>query len=261
MIAFDVIGTGKPVLFLHSGLADRNMWEPQLPAFAARFTCYAIDLPGYGKSSSPTEPFSYPVEIARFIEETIGSSAALVGSSYGATQAFLTALGAPQWTGPLVLTSTAVMMPEQHSPELEAVWTEADAAWERGEKDLANKIEIESWVDGKGRRPRPAAPHVRDYFFNVNRTIWDRHSANPLPEQLPGPKIAPERILQPVLLIDGLADFPDVLASNQALLQRLPNATYVSIAEAAHFPSYEQPEEFNEIALDFLERTWGANAG
>jgi len=260
LIAFDTMGTGKPVLFLHSGLADRHMWQPQLSAIGERFTCYAIDLPGYGASSSPAEPFSYPAEIASFIEEHIGERAALVGSSYGATQAFFTALEAPHWVGPLVLANATVMRPETASPELEAVWTEADAAWERGERERANEIEIEGWVDGKDRREGQAAAHVRDYFTAVNRSIWERHSANPLPDELSPPDIEPERISQPVLLIDGSYDFPDVLQSNRTLLERLPNANYVSIADTAHFPSFEQPELFNRSVLEFLDRTWGASA-
>ncbi len=260
MIAFDKAGHGKPVVFLHSGLADRQMWQPQIEEFAARYTCFAVDLPGYGDSSSPTEPFSYPVELARFIEEAAGAPAALVGSSFGASQAFLTALAAPQWVGPLVLASATVMRPETTSVALEAVWTEADAAWDRGERDRANEIEIEGWVDGTGRRSGQAAPEVRAYFTRVNRSIWDRHSAMPLPDLLTGPDIEPERIAQPVLLIDGVYDFPDVHSSNRTLLGRLPNAEYIQFAESAHFPSYEQPEEFNRIVLEFLDRTWGVPA-
>lgn len=259
MISYDTLGTGKPVLFLHSGLADRQMWWPQLPAIAQHFTCFSIDLPGYGKSSSPSEPFSYSFEIARFIDTTIGEPAALVGSSFGATQAFLTALSAPQWTGPLVLASSAVMRPEVSSRELEAVWTESDAAWDRGEHERANEIEIEGWVDGKGRRNGQAAPHVREYFISVNRSIWERHSDDPLPEELPRPEIRPELIRQPVLLIDGTYDFPDVRQSNSTLLAALPNAEYVEIDNTAHFPSYEQPEVFNRVVLEFLDRTWGTS--
>lgn len=260
MIAYDTFGGGPPVLFLHSGLADRQMWQPQIADFSDRYTCYVSDLPGYGESASPTAPFSYGAEIARFIEQTIGAPAALVGSSFGGSQAFFTALIAPQWVGPLVLASSAVLLPDDHSPELTAVWSEADAAWERGEHDLANDIEIDGWVEGKGRREGALAPHVRAYFAQVNRTIWERHSANPLPDELPRPEIEPERVQQPVMLIDGPYDFPDVRQSNEALLQRLPNASYVSIPGTAHFPSYEQPEIFNRIVLEFLDWTWGTNA-
>lgn len=258
MIAFDKRGSGKPVLFLHSGLANRTMWKPQLDAFAERYTCYALDLPGYGESSTPDEAFSYPVEIARFIEQNVGQPAALVGSSYGASKVLLTAAAAPEWSGPLVLADSAIMRPEAASPELTDVWTNADAAWERGERERANEIEIEGWVDGWGRPGGRAAPAVRDYFLSTNRAIWERHDAHPLPDQLPDPQVIPELIQQPVLLIDGPYDLIDVRQSNRVLQQQLPDATYVSIADTAHFPSYERPEEFNRIVIEFLDRTWGA---
>lgn len=258
MIAYDKIGSGRPVLFLHSGLANRAMWQPQLAAFSERYICFAIDLPGYGESSTPDDAFSYPAEIAQFIERQVGEPAALVGSSYGASQALLTALSAPEWTGPLVLASSTILRPAQASAELEAVWTDADAAWERGERERANEIEIEGWIDGQGRPGGQAAPAVRAYFQAANRAIWERHDAHPLPDQLPEPEILPATVRQPVLLIDGPYDFADVRQSNQALIEHLPAATYVSIPDTAHFPSYERPAEFNRIVLEFLDRTWGA---
>jgi len=258
VIAFDETGSGPPVVFLHSGLADRRMWDPQISAFAERYRCLALDLPGYGESDTPAAPFSYAELIGQFIAAQIGEPAALIGSSFGASRMLETALVAPEWTGPLVMASSAVMRPEETSPELEAVWADADAAWDRRERELANEIEIEGWVDGKGRRAGKAAPEVRDYFSRVNRSIWERHAASPVPDSLPGPALELERITQPVLLIDGPYDFPDVLASNQTLLAGLPDATYVSIGDTAHFPSYERPEEFNRIVLEFLNRTWGA---
>lgn len=258
MIAFNRVGHGPPVLFVHSGLANRTMWQPQLARFAKRYTCFAIDLPGYGESSTPAEAFSYPAEIARFIERQIGAPAALVGSSFGASQALLTALAVPRWIELLVLASSAIMRPAEPSSGLQAVWSDADAAWERGEHERANEIEIEGWVDGHGRPGGQAVPAVRDYFRSANRANWERHDAHPLPNTLPEPELEPARIRQPVLLIDGPYDFPDVHQSNQTLRQQLPDATYVSIAGTAHFPSYERPEEFDRVVLEFLERRWGA---
>lgn len=257
MIEFDRIGRGHPVVFVHSGLTNRTMWQPQLADFAQCFTCFVIDLPGYGTSPTPTEAFSWPVEIGRFIEEQIGAPAALVGSSFGASQVLLTALVAPKWTGPLVLANSAIMRPAEMTPMLVDVLTGADAAWEAGDHERAVEIEIEGWVDGHGRPSGQAAPVVRDFFRATNRAIWERHSAQPLPDMLPAPEVIPERIEQSVLLIDGPYDFPDVQQSNQTLLSQLPDAIWCSIANTAHFPGYEQPEEFDRIVLEFLERTWG----
>lgn len=258
LIAYEKVGAGPPVVFLHSGLANRTMWEPQQAAISSRYTCYLVDSPGYGESDDPPSPFSYENAIARFIEETVGQPAAMIGSSYGAGICFETALVAPDWTGPLVLTDGIIEMEGDPSPPLRAIWTEADAAWERGERDRAVEIEIEGWVDGQGRPEGKAAPNVRNYFTGANRAIWERQEAHPRPEMLPGPDHDFERIQRPVLLIDGPYDLPEALESNRILLKRLPRAEYVSIPGTAHFPSYERPEEYNRIVLEFLDRTWGS---
>jgi pimeloyl-ACP methyl ester carboxylesterase len=260
VIAYDKIGSGRPVVFLHSGLADRSMWEPQVQAFAERYTCYFVDSPGYGESADPPSPFSYPAAIADFIKEIVQEPAAVVGSSYGAGMAFETALIAPEWTGPLVLVSQSSVEGSEPSAALRVIWNDADAAWDAGDRDRAVEIEIEGWVDGHGRAGGKADTEVRDYFTRVNRAIWERQAEAPQLELLPAPEVDYAGLQQPVLLIDGPYDFSDVHATSQALLQRLPYAEYVSIADTAHFPSRERPDEFNRVVLDFLNRTWG-NAG
>jgi pimeloyl-ACP methyl ester carboxylesterase len=260
VIAYDRIGDGPPIVFLHSGLANRTMWEPQVAAFSARYTCYLVDSPGYGDSEDPPSPFSYENAIARFIEEQVGQRAAMIGSSYGAGICFETALIAPDWTGPLVLTDGIIELEGKPSAVLRAIWTDADAAWERGERERAVEIETEGWVDGQGRPEGTAAPNAREYFTRANRAVWERQEAHPRPELLPGPEHEFERIQQPVLLIDGPFDVPDAHMSNRILLERLPRAEYVSIPGAAHFPSYEQPADFNRIVLEFLDRTWGVES-
>lgn len=257
MISFDKIGSGPPIVFLHSGLANRTMWEPQLSALSDRYTCYLVDSPGYGESADPPSPFSYSDAMAAFIEEAVGQRAAMIGSSYGAGICFETALVAPARVGPLILVDGIIELEGEPSAALRSIWTEADAAWDRGERDRAVEIETEGWVDGQDRPGGRAAPAVRDYFTRVNRAIWERHAIHPLPELLPGPEHEWQRIPQPVLLIDGPYDLEEAHESNRILLERLPQAEYISIAGTAHFPSYEQPEIFNRIALEFLDRTWG----
>ncbi len=258
MIAFDQAGSGRPIVFLHSGLADRTMWEPQRAAFSERYCCYFLDSPGYGESADPPSPFSYSAAIAAFIESQIGERVAMIGSSYGGGIGFETALVAPQLAGPLVLVDSIIEMEGEPSTELKAIWTEADAAWERGDKDGAVERETEGWVDGHGRPEGKADAVVRAYFTRVNRAVWERDEARQKPEMLEGPEHDFALIPQPVLLIDGPYDVAEALESNRLLRQRLPNAEYVSIPGTAHFPSYERPDEFNRIVLKFLDRTWGS---
>ncbi len=48
---YRVSGNGNPVLFLHGFLEDATMWNGVMNALAlTNLTCYAIDLPGHGRS-------------------------------------------------------------------------------------------------------------------------------------------------------------------------------------------------------------------
>jgi len=51
-IAYDRAGPpGEvPVVFLHAGVADRRMWDPQWPALTAERDVLRLDLRGYGES-------------------------------------------------------------------------------------------------------------------------------------------------------------------------------------------------------------------
>lgn len=49
-LSYKDIGKGKPIVFVHSYLWDKDMWLPQLNLFKQQFRCISIDLPGHGDS-------------------------------------------------------------------------------------------------------------------------------------------------------------------------------------------------------------------
>ena len=57
-INFERQGAGLPLFFLHAGIADLRMWEPQVDAFAVRFDVTRPDQRGFGKSELPPGPWS-----------------------------------------------------------------------------------------------------------------------------------------------------------------------------------------------------------
>src|ERR1043165_8742243 len=52
-IAFDDIGTGVPLVFLHAFPLNRTMWEPQVSALVAEYRCVTIDWGGFGGFPPP----------------------------------------------------------------------------------------------------------------------------------------------------------------------------------------------------------------
>ncbi len=54
------------------------------------------------------------------------------------------------------------------------------------------------------------------------------------------------------LVIAGALDHPEVLRAADEMAKRIPNAQKTIIASTGHVPSYEQPEAFVKLLLDFL---------
>jgi len=50
-LAYQRVGEGPPLVFVHGAAVDGRMWEPQLGDLADEFTVVAWDEPGAGRSS------------------------------------------------------------------------------------------------------------------------------------------------------------------------------------------------------------------
>lgn len=46
----EITGDGFPIVFIHSFLWDKTMWEPQIKELSKKYKCVNIDLHGHGKS-------------------------------------------------------------------------------------------------------------------------------------------------------------------------------------------------------------------
>lgn len=80
------IGKGKTIIFVHSYLWNREMWQPQLDFFKKNFRCIAIDLPYHHKDSKADNISSLAdlaKEIKNFIEELKIDEYIYVGLSVG----------------------------------------------------------------------------------------------------------------------------------------------------------------------------------
>src|ERR671913_2382197 len=49
-LAFEVAGSGPPLILLHGLSGSGRWWSKNVPAFAQNFRTYTVDLPGFGES-------------------------------------------------------------------------------------------------------------------------------------------------------------------------------------------------------------------
>jgi pimeloyl-ACP methyl ester carboxylesterase len=87
-LAYDIEGTGTPVVFLHGLTFDRRTWRPVIDQLDGSVTSIAIDLPAHGDSGGePAPPVNVTEQIHRLLE-TLGVERPVVaGHSMGAAVA------------------------------------------------------------------------------------------------------------------------------------------------------------------------------
>ena len=108
-IAYECVGEGPPLVFVHGGAADSRAWRPQLAALADEFTVVAWDEPGAGRSSDVPPDFGladYANCLAALIEALELGPAHVAGISWGGTVALELYRRHPELVATLILADT-----------------------------------------------------------------------------------------------------------------------------------------------------------
>ena len=87
-LAFERVGQGPPLLFVHGAAEDSRIWRPQLASLSDEFTVVAWDEPGAGRSSDVPADFrlaDYADCLARLIETLALGRVHVGGLSWGGT--------------------------------------------------------------------------------------------------------------------------------------------------------------------------------
>jgi 3-oxoadipate enol-lactonase len=196
----------------------------------------APDLPGYGTSPLPTEPFSFVDVVAEHLP------AALVGNSFGGMVALRTALAHQDEVPKLVLVG-AGLPSWDFSQGIRDYWTEEGEAFDAGDLERATQVNLDFWL------PRRFHDEVRVQQLRA----FELQSAHEEPELL-WPEMAPLSSLRmPTLVIVGENDKADFRAIAQHLAEEIPDADLAVVAGAGHLVGVEQPDELNALLLEFLQ--------
>ncbi|MFH0520733.1 alpha/beta fold hydrolase [Streptomyces sp. M41] len=252
-LAYRDLGTGDPVVLLHSGYADHRVFEDQMAALAAHHRVIAPDVRGHGFSANASRPFRWADDLADLLRHLDIGPAALVGLCMGAAVATDTALEHPELVRALVVCGAGASEFEFTDPHtLEHI---AEGARLLGAADVAG------WLDHFARGV--AGPHraVEEVDPAVLRRLREM-VAHTLAKHSPGEKdwhvpltdtwSRLPKIDVPVLALHGALDAPDSIAMAERVARTVPDGRSVTIDGVGHYPNMEKPAEFNEIVLDFL---------
>jgi pimeloyl-ACP methyl ester carboxylesterase len=223
------------VVLIHSALGDSRLWHRQIAALRPHFEVVAPDLPGWGGTPMPTQPFSFVDAVAEHLP------AALVGNSFGGAVALRTALAYPQQVEKLVLVG-AGLPTWDWTEEMRDYFAAEEEAIERGDLDAATEVNLEFWV----------APEHRDEVRPQQRRALELQTAHDEPEVV-WPQLAElSTLAMPTLVVVGEDDKGDFQAIAHHLSEQIPDSELVVVPGAGHLVGVDQPDELNALLVEFL---------
>jgi 3-oxoadipate enol-lactonase len=251
----EVAGEGPEIVLFHEGICDSRMWDPQWESWAGSHRLLRFDFRGYGRT--PLEPGSYSAaqDVIELLDEHGFDRAALVGVSLGGRVALEVALAQPERVSALVLVGSG-LPGHEWSDEMKASWEEEEAAFNAGDLDAAAEVTVRTWVDGPRRKPEDVDPGVRAHVAEMQRRALELYAevGDDAEEELLVADVAERlgEVQAPTLVLVGEEDVADIRAISDKLAREIPNARFEMIANTAHVPSMERPDEFERLVLGFI---------
>lgn len=245
-IYYESHGSGKPIIFLHAGVADSRMWRDQLDLAGHRSIVF--DQRGFGKTGWAPGAYSNREDALAVLDHLEIDSAVVVGCSNGGEGAMQLALIAPERVSGLVLVGAA---PRGWEPEGgwsdDPLWDEALAAAESGDLDAVVELDARIWLAGSGRSLDDIDSSLIELFRDMDRTPTQTESERNEYVQTLEPPTNDRlgEISAPTLAVVGEHDHPDLITAARYVADRLSDREAEVINDAAHLPSLERPEAFN----------------
>lgn len=243
-------GRGRDLVLFHSLLTDRTVFDPVVPALARARRLTLVNLPGFG-ASSPAGPAieDYADQVASLFP-ALGlapTTTDLVAMSFGGFVGIALAARHGHLFDRLVLVDTAAAFPEPAKAPLRGMAERGLKDGMRAVVDTAlRRMFAEAFID--------AHPDVIAARTEVLRRAHPEHFATAC-RALADLDLRPVlgKIRNRTLVVVGALDAttPPVLAHE--LRAGIAGARLVEIADCAHCPPIEKPEEFVRVVGAFLE--------
>lgn len=242
-------GNGKPLVLIHGDLGDaRQHWQPSFEALAPHFQIIAPELPGFGVSAPLPMP-SYQNYLSwlqlLFDMLNIGGPVLMMGNSFGAALSRFFTAENTGYVSRLVLVAggTVVDTPAWLKPvvRLPGLTT-----------PIFNLIRKQTYsFDGLKRSIYDEKQLTPDFVANAQAASIGfvaalRQIATLTPPSLRTPTC-------PTLMVWGEHDRLSSVESGRKIARQINGAKFIVIRAAAHMPQIEQPDEFHQVVLPFLQ--------
>ena len=247
-IAYERVGQGPPLLFVHGAAEDSRIWGPQLQGLADDFTVVAWDEPGAGRSADLPEHFELADVadcLASLIETLRLGPAHVAGLSWGGTVVLELYRRHPDLVATLIMIDTYAGW----KGSLPAAEVRARVAGAR-QMLAAPPADFDPTLPGlfAGDPPAEFVPLLRAISADVRPATLGRQltlmAAADQRDLLP-------HIAVPTLLIWGELDTRSPLTVARQFAEAIPDAELVVVEGAGHVSNLDQPERVNQAVRRF----------
>lgn len=249
-LAYDDVGTGQPLLFVHAFPLNRTMWAPQVSALVERCRCVAADLRGFGDSSAapPYSMSQYADDLALLLDQLRIERTVLVGCSMGGYVAFEFWRRHRDRVRAMVLADTKSGADADEA--LERRRKLIDVARSDGATAVAN-LQIAGIV---GKTTREKHPDSYDAVHRMMAQARVDGIVGALEAMMARPDSTPtlSTIDVPTLIVVGEEDVLTPPKDARALQAGIAGSTLEIIEQAGHLSSVERPAAFNHVLTEFL---------
>jgi pimeloyl-ACP methyl ester carboxylesterase len=247
---YEVIGQGLPLIFLNGlGMTLRD-WEFQTAYFSKDYRVVTFDFRGQGFSDRPPGPYSVSLfceDAARLLRAIDAWPAHVVGLSMGGMIAFQMAVSHPELLRSMVIVNSG--------PELILrTWTQKFEFLKRtmivrflGMRKMAEILACRLFPENRQKALRREM--LKRWGLN------DKKAYNDTLRALAGWSVSEHLggIACPTLVISADRDYSPV-SYKLSFVNKMPRAEMAIISNSRHATPLDQPERFNELVADFLNR-------
>ena len=241
-------GDGRPMVLLHSLLADAGSFEAIVAPLSRRFRILVPDLPGFGGSTPVTGGLAAVADrMAEVIRHLTGDQQPIIlGNGFGGFVTLQLAIRHPDLAARLILADSGAAFSEAGR---QAFRTMAAAAAAKGLEAIA-EIAMRRLFAPEFQAAHPDLMAIRRAAFL--RTDMDMFQE--ACQALAGLDLRDEvaRIRVPTLVLVGAQDEATPTAMSMELAALLPDARLTILPGCAHVPQLQMPEAFLAAIEGFI---------
>jgi pimeloyl-ACP methyl ester carboxylesterase len=230
IVHYEVLGRGRPVVFIHGWVGSWRYWIPNMQAASTSFRAYAIDLWGFGDTAKEPEKYLLSQQTALlddFLAEMGIGKIAIIGHGLGAIVGLLFAEKYPKYVDRVM-----------------AVGLPLESSLVNSRLEQADPEELADWLLGD----TPDSQAARLEAPKADRDAIVRSLNNLQSVQI---NLA-EQISTPSLLVFGQNDPAITMANNDSLITLPEHMHHIIFDQSGHFPMLDQANKFNRLMNDFL---------